>query len=332
VYYCIHPSTVHRGIRPNSRNSRKEGGIEYEFVASGCQGGWKPKPLSALRRPSSLLKSSNPANPTAPPGRTNPHSNPLHQIPITYSTITARALSFHRQVLFNATPLQLAQNGLYCKPPSSIGGSACCFACGSTKPLYTLQKNPIEEMQQLHLTDCIWQIICRDLKPTFEKPNIVAHSATASPSPQQPLPETTPASLLPDEPSTMIIHTATEQSTTIPGPWLQQSQSTCASEISQPPPPQPPQPPQSLHSPFPAPPTHQTNNLPMPQFCNAPDLFYRNRLPKPTNLYLPLNAHSQSKTFTTVSTTNHRHSSTTRKPARAQLDELATKTHLLHSL
>lgn len=221
-----------------------------------ARAGWKPKPLSALRRPCSLLKSSNPANPTAPPDQITPHCNdkPLHQIPITYSTIAARALSFHRQVLINVTPLQLAQNGLYCKPPSGLGGSACCFSCGSTKPLYTLQKNPIEEMQQLHFTDCIWQIICRDLKPTFERPNIVAHSATASPSPQQPPPETTPASILPDEPSTMNIDTATEQSTTIPEPGPQQPQPTRSPEISQPPP-QPPQPPQSLHSTSPAPPT-----------------------------------------------------------------------------
>jgi hypothetical protein len=202
--------------------------------------GWKPKPLSALRRPSSLLKSANPtnpANPTVPPHLTTAHctDKPLHQIPITYSTIAARALSFHRQVLFNVTPLQLAQNGLYCKPPSGLGESACCFACGSTKPLYTLQKNPIEEMQQLHLTDCIWQIICRDLKPTFERPNIFTHSTTASPSPQQPPPETTPAPILPDEPSTMNIDTAAGQSTTISETWPQQSQPTSSSEASQPP-------------------------------------------------------------------------------------------------
>ncbi|KAJ5240686.1 uncharacterized protein N7469_002277 [Penicillium citrinum] len=84
-------------------------------------------------------------------------------------------------------------------------------------------------------------------------PNIVAHSGTASPSPQLPPPETTPASILPGEPSTMNIDTATEQSNLKPGP--QQPQSTCSSEISQLPPPQPPQPPQSLHSTSPAPPT-----------------------------------------------------------------------------
>ncbi|KUM55337.1 hypothetical protein ACN42_g11978 [Penicillium freii] len=197
-----------------------------------ARGGWKPKPLSALRRPSSLLKS---ANPSAPPNRTTPHPNdePLHQIPITYSTIAARALSFHRQVLTDVTPLQLAQNGLYCKPSRS-GGSACCFACGSTILLYTLQDNPIEEMQQLHLANCIWQIICRDLKPTFERPNMVTPSDTASPS-QRPPPESAPASILPDEPSTMNIDIAPEQSTTIPEPGPQQPQPTCSSEVSQPP-------------------------------------------------------------------------------------------------
>lgn len=131
---------------------------------------WKPKPFSTLRRPSSLLNS---ANHTAPPDRTTPHSNdkpPLH-ISTTYSAIADRALSFHRQVLTGVTPLRLAQNGLHYKRlPEFGGGTACCFACGSTTTLATLQRAPIEEAQALHLADCIWQIICRDLKPVFEKP------------------------------------------------------------------------------------------------------------------------------------------------------------------
>jgi hypothetical protein len=199
-----------------------------------ARGGWKPKPLSALRRPSSLLK---PANPTAPPDRTTPHRNdkPLHQIPITYSTIAARALSFQSQVLTGVTPFQLAQNGLYCKLLSGFGGTACCFACGSAKPLHTLQKNPIKEMQQLHLADCIWQIICRDLKPVFETPDIVTHSSTASPSPQRPSPGTAPASILLEESSTMNVDSATEQSPTILESEPQQPPPTCSSKTSQPP-------------------------------------------------------------------------------------------------
>lgn len=201
-------------------------------------GAWKPKPLSALRRPSSLLK---PANPTAPSDPTTPQPNdkPLHQIPITYSTISARALSFHSQVLTNVTPVQLAQNGLYCKALPGFGGTACCFACGSTKPLSTLQESPIEEMQQLHLADCIWQIICRDLKPTFETPDTVTHSSTASPSPPQ-APRTALASTLPEEPSTMNVNPPAEQPSTILEAGPQQPQPTCSSGSSQPP--QPPQP------------------------------------------------------------------------------------------
>lgn len=85
-----------------------------ESLHPHTRGVWKPKPLSALRRPSSLLK---PANPTAPPDRTTPPPNnkPLHQIPITYFTIAAKGLSFHSQVLTAVIPVQLAQNGLYCK-------------------------------------------------------------------------------------------------------------------------------------------------------------------------------------------------------------------------
>ncbi|KAJ5974717.1 hypothetical protein N7481_011927 [Penicillium waksmanii] len=79
-----------------------------EFATSGCQGGLEAQnPLLALRCPSSLLKSSNPVNPSAPPDRTTSHCNdkPLHPIPITYSTVAARALLFYRQVLCNVTTL-----------------------------------------------------------------------------------------------------------------------------------------------------------------------------------------------------------------------------------
>lgn len=191
-----------------------------------ARGGWKPKSLSALRRPSSLLK---PTNPTAPLNRTTPRHNdkPLHQIPITYSTIAARALSFHSQVLTDITPVQLAQNGLYCKLLPGFGGTACCFACGSAKPLHKLQKNPIEEMQQLHLADCIWQIIGRDLKPVFE----------------------TPASVVPEEPSTITIDSGAAQSSTTLEPDTQQPQSACSPKLCQPLQPlQSPEPSQPLHS------------------------------------------------------------------------------------
>ncbi|KAJ5110118.1 hypothetical protein N7532_002763 [Penicillium argentinense] len=289
-----------------------------------ARGGWKPKPLSALRRPSSLLK---PTNPTTPPHRTTPHPNeePLHRIPITYSTIAARVLSFHRQVLTDVTPLQLAQNGLYCKPSPRSGGSACCFACGSSRPLYTLQNNPIEETQQLHLADCIWLIICRDLRPVFETPDLCTHSSLASPSPQQPHPETVPASTPPDEPSIMDIDSAAEQSSTIPESGTQNPQPTCSEEASQTP---------NLASHHPTLHPHQTNDPPMPRFSNAPNLLIRNRLLRPTTPHDLLNARSQSKTFISVSTINHRHSNSTRNLAKAKLIELelglAIRTQLPH--
>ncbi|KAJ5605345.1 hypothetical protein N7510_010499 [Penicillium lagena] len=212
------------------------------------RGVWKPKPLSALRRPSSLLES---ANPTTPPDRTTPQSNekPLHQIPITYSTIAARALSFHNQVLTGVSPVQLDQNGLYCKPLPGFEGTACCFACGSTRPLATLQRNPIEEMQQIYLADCIWQIICRDLKPFLGTPDNVTHSSPPSLSPSRALPRTALASILPEEPSTTNVESPAEQPSTILKPRPQQPQPTCSSESSQSPqPPQPPQFPPPLYS------------------------------------------------------------------------------------
>ncbi|KAJ5701416.1 hypothetical protein N7488_008964 [Penicillium malachiteum] len=148
---------------------------------------WKPKPLSALRRPSSLLKSVNPAT---PPNRTTPQpvNEPLLQISIRYSTIAARALSFRGQVLTGITPLRLAQNGLYYQLHPGFGPTACCFTCQSSTPLDGFQRASIHGVQRLHKDDCIWQIICCDLKPHFETPATLPRSSTISPPPRQPTP------------------------------------------------------------------------------------------------------------------------------------------------
>ena len=113
---------------------------------------WKPKPLSALRRPSSLLKSIDPA---PPPNRTTPQpiNEPLHQISIRYSTIAARALSFQGQVLTGITPLRLARNGLYYRLHPGFGPTACCFTCQSATPLNAFQRTSIQGAQQLHKVD-----------------------------------------------------------------------------------------------------------------------------------------------------------------------------------
>jgi hypothetical protein len=178
-------------------------------------------------------------------------------------------------------------------------------------------------MQQLHLTDYIWQIFCRDVKPSFERPNIATHSSTASPSPQQPPPETAPASILQDEPSTMNIVTTPAEATTMPEPGPQESHPTCSSEASQPP--------QPLYATSPATSTPDQQ----PTYASVlqrlkPSL--SQSTPKIYQSEPSLKSHSQSKTLTDVSTTNHHHSSSTRRPARVQLVELATKTHLPRNL
>ncbi|OGE48021.1 hypothetical protein PENARI_c033G04043 [Penicillium arizonense] len=116
----------------------------------------------------------------SPPERATLHRNVQAQFPIstTYSTIATKALSFQGQVLTGVTPLQLAQNGLYHQPHQGFGGLACCFACQSAQSLYIFQRAPFEEVQQIHLVDCIWQAICRDLQHHFETPT---HSLTQPP-------------------------------------------------------------------------------------------------------------------------------------------------------
>ena len=138
------------------------------------------KPFPTLRPPSTTA--SNLANPATPPERATPHRNVQEEflISTTYSTIAARALSFQGQVLTSVTPLQLAQNGFYYEPRA--GNLACCFACQSAKRLAIFKSIPIEEVQELHIADCIWLVIYRDLKHHFENTDTLPHSTTASPS------------------------------------------------------------------------------------------------------------------------------------------------------
>lgn len=108
----------------------------------------------------------------------------LVSITYNYSTITARARSFQGIVLTGVTPLLLAQNGFYYQP-SGVNDLACCFACQSTKHLSTFQRNPFEEVQQLHAEDCIWQIISCDLKYHLGTPTKPPSSTTAFSAPKQ---------------------------------------------------------------------------------------------------------------------------------------------------
>ncbi|KAJ5047003.1 hypothetical protein NUH16_003506 [Penicillium rubens] len=100
-----------------------------------------------------------------------------------YSTITARARSFQGMVLTGVTPLLLAQNGFYYQA-SGVNDLACCFACQSTKHLSTFQRTPLEEVQQLHEEDCIWQIISCDLKNHLGTPKKPPSLTTAISSPK----------------------------------------------------------------------------------------------------------------------------------------------------
>ncbi|KAJ6118204.1 hypothetical protein N7471_013671 [Penicillium samsonianum] len=143
------------------------------------------KPPPTPRRPSPISKATHPAT---PPERVTRHHNVQEEflISTTYSTIAARALSFQGQVLTGVPPLQLAQNGFYYEP--RVGDLACCFACQSAKRLAIFKSTPIEEVQQLHIADCIWQVLYLDLKQHLETPDAFPHPITASPSPRESTP------------------------------------------------------------------------------------------------------------------------------------------------
>lgn len=146
------------------------------------------KPFPPLLRPSSLSK---PATPATPLERPTPQRT-VHEkffISTTYSTIATRAQSFQGQVLNGVTPLQLAQNGFHYQPyPNGGGGLACCFACQSAKRLDSFQRVPLQETQQLHMADCIWQVIYSDLKQHLESADTLPPSTNASYLARQPAP------------------------------------------------------------------------------------------------------------------------------------------------
>jgi hypothetical protein len=123
-----------------------------------------------------------PAESTLPFNRTTtPHRNvkPLFRISTTYSTIAARAISFQRQLLTGITPHQLAQNGLYHQVRAGVGDIACCFACENAVPLGALQEYLTGDLSKIHKADCLWQVICHDLKPFL--PSLPHHACTPSP-------------------------------------------------------------------------------------------------------------------------------------------------------
>ncbi|KAJ5768152.1 hypothetical protein N7533_000735 [Penicillium manginii] len=141
------------------------------------------KPFPPLRRPSSISKSATPPTPPELPAPQRTVQEKFF-ISTTYSTTTARALSFQGQVLNGVTPLQLAQNGFHYQPHASFGGLACCFACQKFKRLDSFQCVPFQETQLPHSRDCLWQAIYNDLKQHSETADTLTSSTNARPPPR----------------------------------------------------------------------------------------------------------------------------------------------------
>jgi hypothetical protein len=140
--------------------------MEYQPSESG--GNRKP----FIIVPSPVAKSHSTTNSTVPSNRTTPQRNvkPLFRISTTYSTLAARATSFQHQLLTGITPHQLAQNGLYHQVRAGVGDTACCFACETVVSLKAIQENAIGDLARIHKEDCLWQVICHDLKPFLPSP------------------------------------------------------------------------------------------------------------------------------------------------------------------
>ncbi|CAG8018017.1 hypothetical protein DTO013E5_10231 [Penicillium roqueforti] len=231
------------------------------------------KPFPILRPPSTTV--SNLANPTTPPDRATPHRNVQEEflISTTYSTIAARALSFQGQVLSGVTPLQLAQNGFHYQPYPSSGGLACCFACQSAKRLDDFRREPFQDTQQLHVGNCIWEVVYGDLKQHLESADILPLSTNAPPPPRQSTPKHHHAStereplkktITDASTQTRAQSTPTTPTTRVECPnsnvhsRAQPSSATIDSELQTPPPIYSPQPPQPMPSIISSPLTQQT--------------------------------------------------------------------------
>ena len=132
------------------------------------------KPFPPLRRPSSISKSATTPTPPEPPTPQRTVQEKFF-ISTTYSTITARALSFQGQVLSSVTSLQLAKNGFHYQPFSA-------------KRLDSLQRVPFQELQQLHRADCIWKVISSDLKQHLDSTDTSPLSIDIPPPPHQSAP------------------------------------------------------------------------------------------------------------------------------------------------
>lgn len=101
----------------------------------------------------SSSSTSHATDSTLPSNRTAPQCNvkSLFRISTTYSTIAARATSFQRQLLTGITLHQLARNRYYHQFRAGVGDCTFCFTCEM-------------EIYQDYTEDCLWQVICHDLK------------------------------------------------------------------------------------------------------------------------------------------------------------------------
>lgn len=142
-------------------------------------------PQSTRRHPSSISKSANPAAPLKTP--TSPRvPREKHFIATPFSTIEARARSFQGQVLNGVTPLQLARTGFFYEPKAPFSDMACCFACQAFVRLGSFQSKPFQERQQLHVKDCLWQVVYDELRQTFEAADIPRPQTNVCPPSRQP--------------------------------------------------------------------------------------------------------------------------------------------------
>jgi hypothetical protein len=257
------------------------------------------KPFQIIPSP---FATSNPTAPALPSKRTAPHRNvkPLFRISTTYSTIAARAISFQRQLLTGITPHQLAQNGLYHQVRAGVGDTACCFACEAEVPLDAIQENPTSDLSKIHKEDCLWQVICHDLKPFLPSPPHRSHAPPTNPSTQFSAvePSSQPKSY-PTPTAPTIVNQAEpdlETSAELP-PARVESEPRAPRPATVPP--QPTQPAQKTTSPSTCQKQTYASVLQQPTTSSPPPT----TRPQPT----PPNPNLQSKNFAAVFTTNRRH-------------------------
>lgn len=158
---CVLQSIAKNGFYPSVAYEdpasllREKGEISLQHP--NARGGWKAKPqVSFFQGYAVLLHSSNPSTPPLHPTELPNVPTANHPFKFRPPTLPTQ-LKLSRSIgtcLLASLLINWPRMADIAKPPKDLADQRVVLPA-ETRPLYTLQNNPIEQMQKLHLTDFI---------------------------------------------------------------------------------------------------------------------------------------------------------------------------------